>query len=88
MKELDISKLTKEERIEVAKHMYSPIRCGGCSYDQLGFYMILNGKKCRAKEINKIVMEMNPLWSKEALIKIRALYREDGLCGEKMTIED
>jgi hypothetical protein len=64
----DIAKMSKEEKLDLASRMYSPLRCGGAGYDENGkYYLILGGVKRNAKEINDIIREMNPRWSDEDL---------------------
>lgn len=71
----DVAKMTQEEREYLASRMFSPLRCGGAGYQDGKYYLVLGGKRCFAKEINKIIRDMNSKWSDEALKPY--LYDED-----------
>lgn len=63
-----LSKMTQEEKEDLASRMYNPIRCGGAGYDENGkYYLVIGGVRRNAKEINQIKREMNPKWTEEDL---------------------
>lgn len=63
-----IAAMTKEERENLASHMYNPIKCGGLTYDEKGRPMYIHGGIPRTpKEHNNLIRAANPKCSDEAL---------------------